>query len=161
MLSANWSGDCEGRLASNCFDAYAWVNSGFIASSHTERRKGHSTIVQSTESTLLLESRFLYTQWYLTYTCYKIQRVIKVSFGINNLITQVNTYVNPAEIGTNQSRIPRDKTQEESIYCILANNSNHSRALWNYHFARVTVLLNFLLNSNHEWELFVTIVAWK
>ena len=27
MLFANWSGDCEGRLASNCFDA--WVNAGF------------------------------------------------------------------------------------------------------------------------------------
>ena len=48
----------EDRLASNCFDALA--NAELIASSHTERRT-HSTAVQSTESTLLLESRFVYT----------------------------------------------------------------------------------------------------
>ena len=36
MLFANLSGDCEGRLASNCFDV--WAKAGFIASSHTEKR---------------------------------------------------------------------------------------------------------------------------
>ena len=52
MLFANCSRDCDGRLASNCFDA--WANVGFIASSHTA--------AQSTETILLLKSivRFLY-----------------------------------------------------------------------------------------------------
>ena len=39
-----------------------------------------------------------------------IQRIIRVSFGINrrlnhNLQIWVNTYVNPAELGANQSRV--------------------------------------------------------
>ena len=46
----------KGRLASNCYDA--WANAGFIASSHTERTLDCCAII---ESTLLLESRFLYT----------------------------------------------------------------------------------------------------
>ena len=40
-----------------------------------------------------------------------IQRIIRVSSGINrrlnhNLQIWVNTYVNPAELGANQSRVP-------------------------------------------------------
>ena len=46
----------RGQLESNC--CKAWANLSLVGA-HS-RREAHATIVQSTESTLLLESMFLY-----------------------------------------------------------------------------------------------------